>query len=200
MEKKVVKHYNEIPPVKSQTANIPITIDHSFSDTGYAKVMTQSEKNKLKGLFTFFYNHYHFEYATQLNYRIPLNQFINSAMQYGRSTKVSEKLKGKELELMVEQLPRNFMYHTDEKNYLLLFTSSKIYIEPGKEDVKVSYTLKENGLPVKTGRVKIIDPNKMYSLTYFQSWWGAVNDYLTAYDNYYKNLGRQVLDKIMGEL
>jgi hypothetical protein len=48
--------------------------------------------------------------------------------------------------------------------------------------------------------VEIKDPNKLSGLGYFQSLKAATNDYLTAYDNFYKNAGKMVLDKIIAEL
>ncbi len=199
-EKAVVNHYNEIPEIKSQTGNIPFVINHTFGDTGYAKKMTQVKRTRTKGLFTFFYNHTHYEMETKLNYRIPLHQFINSAMIYGRSSKVTEKLKGKQVELTVEHLPRHFVYHVDEKDYLFLVNFYQFYIVPGKEDVIISYTVKENGLSTKTGKVTLVNPNAKYNLTFFQTFGGAVNDYLTLYDNYSKNLGRVVIDIILAEI
>jgi hypothetical protein len=162
--------------------------------------MTEVERKVTKKKFTFFYNRYHREFHTKLNYRIPLHQFINSAVVYGRSSKVAEKLKGKQAELSVEHLPRYFINHTDERNYLILVTFDQYYLVPGKEDVIISYSVKENGFPTKTGKVTFENPNARYNLTIFQTFRASVEDYLTLYDNYYKNLGRLVIDKILAEV
>jgi hypothetical protein len=83
---------------------------------------------------------------------------------------------------------------------LLLVEWDKIYLAPSGEDLIVNYSFVKEGQPAKNGKVEIKDPNKLYGLGYFQSLKAATHDYLTAYDNFYKNAGKMVLDKIVAEL
>jgi hypothetical protein len=200
MEKMVFSHYGEMPALKANTQSTNVKVETDLTNGSHEKIMSTSTRKKVKFLFLLLYWHEHYMLETKLNQKIPVNQFTNSIYQFSKSSKISEKLKDGMLTLKIEQLPRTYSFHDDARGALLLIEWSKVYLAPSGEDVVVSYTFKKEGQADKTGKVEIKDPNSLYGLGYFQTLKAATDDYLTAYDNFYKNSGRMVLEKIIAEL
>jgi hypothetical protein len=200
MNKHVSRHYGEMPAIKMPAQTLPIAVETKLTDGSSNMEMSTGKRYWKKFLPLIVYNKEHMVVETNLNYKIPVNQFTNSLYQYARTQKVTDKLAGKNLTVTIDQLPRTFSFNNKTTNILLLFNITKVYLEPNQEDVKVTYALHEGGKMVKIGMVQVQDPNKAYGIQYFQSLKAATDDYLNAYDNFYKNLGRTVLDRIMAEL
>lgn len=200
MNKHVTRHYGEMPQVKMPEQTLPLIVETKLTDGSSSMEMSTGKRYWKKFLPLIVYNREHMVVQTDLNYKIPVNQFTNSLYQYARTQKVLDKLAGKKLSVTLDQLPRTFSFNNKTTNILLLLNITKVYLEPNEEDVKVSWSLNNGATVVKTGTVQVQDPNKAYGIQYFQSLKAATDDYLNAYDNYYKNLGRTVMDKIIAAL
>lgn len=200
MEKAVVRHYEEIPVKTAKPGGANVLIESSLTVGASQMQMTTGKRYWKKMLPLIVYNREHMVVETNLNYQIPVNQLANSLSQYARTQKVVDKLNGRQLVIKLDQMPHTFSFNGKSTNILLLFTVSKVYLEPTHDDLKASYLLLENGKEVKNGSVEIKDPNKNYGIQYFQSLGAAVDDYLTSYDTFYKNSGKVLMDKILAEL
>ncbi len=200
VEKIVFSHYGEMPALKTNGLPTNVKVDTELTNGSHQYTMSKTERKKVKMLFLLLYWHEHYMLETKLNQKIPVNQFTNSIYQSAKNSKIAEKLKDGILTLKIEQLPRTYSLHEDSRAVLLMVEWSKIYLAPSGEDVVVSYSYAKEGQPTKTGKVEIKDPNKLYGMGYFQSLKSATHDYLTAYDSFYKNAGKMVLDKIVAEL
>jgi hypothetical protein len=200
VEKIVFSHYGEMPVLKTNAVPANVKVETELTNGSHQHIMSVTERKKVKMLFLLLYWHEHYMLETKLNQKIPVNQFTNSLNQSAKNSKIAEKLKDGILTLKIEQLPRTYSLHDDARAVLLMVEWSKVYLAPSGEDVVVSYSFAKEGQPLKTGKVEIKDPNKLYGLGYFQSLKAATHDYLTAYDNFYKNAGKMVLDKITAEL
>lgn len=200
MEKSVFSHYGEMPALKDNSQTSYVKVETELTKGSHPKIMCTSTKNKIKILFLLLYWHEHHKMETRLNQQIPVYQFTNSLYQYAKNSKFSEKLKEGVLTLEIVKLPSTYSFQFESYGVLLLFSWDKIYLAPGGENLLVNYSFVKDGQPAKTGKVEIKDPNSSYNFGYFQSLKSATNDYLTAYDNFYKNAGRMVLEKIVAEL
>ena len=200
MEKIVFSHYGEMPALKANTQSPNVKVETNLTNGSHEKIMSTSTKKKVKFLFLLLYWHEHNMLETKLNQKIPVHQFTNSIYQFSKNSRISEKLKDGMLTLEIVNVPGTYSFHVDSHGALLLVEWDKIYLAPSNEDLIVNYSFVKEGQPAKTGKVEIKDPNKLYGLGYFQSLKAATHDYLTAYDNFYKNAGRMVLEKIAVEL
>jgi hypothetical protein len=200
MEKSVFSHYGEMPVQKDNSQTQYIKVETELTRGSHPKIMSTSTKKKTKILFLLLYWHEHHILETRLNQQIPVNQFTNSIYQFARNSKFSEKLKNGVLTLEIVNVPATYSFHFESYGALLLITWDKIYLAPGGENLLVNYSFVKDGQTAKTGKVEIKDPNSLYNFGYFQSLKAATDDYLTAYDNFYKNAGKMVLEKIIAEL
>ena len=200
VEKIVYSHYGEMPALKTNAQPANVKVETELTNGSHQHIMSVTERKKVKVLFLLLYWHEHYMLETKLNQKIPVYQFTNSIHQSAKNSKIAEKLKDGILTLKIEQLPRTYSLHNDSRAVLLMVEWSKVYLAPSGEDVVVSYSFAKLGQPLKTGKVEIKDPNKLYGLGYFQSLKAATHDYLTAYDNFYKNSGKIVLEKLVAEL
>lgn len=200
MEKIVFSHYGEMPALKANTQSANVKVETDLTNGSHEKIMSTSTRKMVKFLFLLLYWHEHNMLETKLNQKIPVHQFTNSIYQFSKNSRISEKLKDGMLNLEIVKVPRTYSFHADSHGALLLISWEKFYLAPSGEDVVVNYSFTKEGQPAKTGKVEIKDPNSLYGLGYFQSLKAATHDYLTAFDNFHKNAGKMVLEKIVAEL
>lgn len=195
----VFKHYGEFPALKPTPPNTPILVNLPLSAKDTSKAFATVYPEVKKNLFLLLYWKRHAAFNIVLHDKIPLHQFSNSLYQYAKSSRITEKLNGKKLIIDVEKWPNSFSMNNIETVYLWLVITNKIFIDANLQNVVVSYKLEEAGAIIKQGKVEISDPMKGLGLGVFQSASAAADEYLSEYDNFYKGLGKQVIDKILAD-
>jgi len=196
------EHYNnEFPKLNNRTNTSSIQVKSSIADTGNLHSRSTQHTEKFLPLLLYWRSHY--VLSSRINGRIPYTLIANSAQQQARNRKLEEKLAGRYLELTVNQLPQAFSLRYEEQAIFLLISSitwAKIYFLPTKNQLQVSYRLLNGNDVLKSGTVTLEDPNKLVPVNQYKSINSAVDDYLTMYDSYMKELGKQLVDKLAEQL
>jgi hypothetical protein len=150
------------------------------------------------------YFQYDYRVTCILNPAIPLHHFTNIINLKARRG-LNQKLKGRELELTIEQLPH--VYAWDDNYHMVwpvLFYVSweKLSLQPEIKDMIVSYKLSQKGQVLKTGRISIPDnqSDRRVGMFEFTSWKRLTTAYISRYNHDITQMSRSFADELMKEL
>jgi len=196
----ISSQYNDQVPqinTKKKTTNVLVK---SPLVSNEATVSTTTSDTKMLPLLVYWnINH---RFICTLNSQIAVANFskaVNTMMNKG----LNETIKGDQLELTVNQAPATFSM-VDKTNivWLLLYAVhwSKVYVEPDKKDLVVSYNLHLADSTVKSGSITIKNKEHDKNLRFFQSWKSATSEYITTYDQDVTAMTKEFVNKLMEEL
>jgi hypothetical protein len=198
LDKFVAAQYNnELPrPGKKKKAEIDIT---SQLPSTHSQISTTSHKtDKFLPLIVYWkYNH---RQHCSLNPSIAVTNFSN-ALNTLATKGLMDKLKGRKLELTVEQAPSAFSLVAKENMIWLVYAVSweKIYIEPDMKDLVVAYkVVGDEG--DKAGKITIKNTDKNKGLRFFQSWKSATSEYLSEYNANFTTMTKTFISQLTNEL
>lgn len=196
----VSTQYNDqVPPVtvKKKVNNIQVKSPLVTNDT---KVSSTVQNTKVLPLLLYWYFNHRF--VCDLNKQIPVAGFAK-AITAASAKSLDNDLKGRQLELTVEQAPASFSM-IDKTNiiWLILYAVdwSKVYIEPDTKDLIVSYRLLQGDTTIKAGKITIKNNLHNQGLRMFQSWKSAVSEYVVAYDQEVAAMTKEFATKLSDEL
>lgn len=198
LDKFVASQYNnELPkPSKKKKADIEVT-SQLKSDNSQISTTTHKTDNFLPLIIYWKYNH---RQSCILNSSIAVTNFSNAVNNMATKTLI-DKLNGRKLELTVEQAPAAFSVVLKENMIWLVyaFAWEKVYIEPDKKDLIVTYKL-VGGEGDKTGKVTVKNTDKNVGLRYFQSWKSATSEYLSEYNAHFTTMTKNFVTQLTSEL
>lgn len=158
-------------------------------------------KNGTKTLPLLIYWRFDYSITSTLNPKILINQFTSAFTTYANSKQLKQKLNGRSLDLVVEQLPASFTFHDDLQDINLFIAQihwEKIYLLPQTTNMIVRYTI--SGQEKKTGIITLSDNNQVQKKKLFQRMSSAYDEYLAGYDENIKVMAKSTVDKLLVEL
>lgn len=198
IDKFIASEYNnELPPVKKKNE---LAVNSSLAADSQKISVTNYKMEKLLPLL--FYWRSTERYTIQLNPSIAVNNFRN-ALNGSAGRPLLQKLNGQQLELNVEEVPAQFALAANGNIVWLLyvFTWEKAWIEPGRTDLVVSYTLHVANGSIKTGKITVASPlTDKQKLRYFQGWKSAISEHLANYNAAATTVTKSFVTKMIGEL
>ena len=179
MDRFVSQQYNDQFPKITGKKNQDIIVTTSLPvDKQQAISATQKKTSQLLPLIVYW--SFDFRRTCSLNYQVPLNLVTNSI--YSTTNKrLEEKLKGRKLEILVEQVPSRFAI-VDKVHIALIVYWHKLYREPDFSDLVVSYKLLENGQAVKTGKLTIENKQQNVGVRFAQSIRSSCEEAISEYN------------------
>jgi hypothetical protein len=195
----VSAQYNDQVPeinTKKKTNNISVNTPLSPGSTA---ISTTVPTTKVLPLIVY-WNIDH-RYVCSLNSQIAVANFskaVNAAANRG----LNEQLKGRRLELTVEQAPSTFSM-IDKTNIVWVIYAvhwSKVYIQPDAKDLVVSYKIHQPDSTIKTGSITVKNKQHNQNLRFFQSWKSATSEYLSAYDSDVNAMAKEFVTKLVEEM
>jgi len=198
LDKFVASQYNnEIPkPSKKKKADIEIASPLKGDNTQISTTTHKTDKF-LPLLVYWKYNH---RQSCLLNPSIAVTNFSNAVNNLATKT-LTDKLNGRKLQLTVEQAPAAFSVVVKENMVWLVyaFAWEKVYIEPDKKDLVVSYKL-VGADGDKSGTITVKNKDKNMGLRYFQSWKSATSEYLSEYNANFTTMTKDFVTQLTSEL
>jgi len=195
----VSAQYNDQVPelnTKKKTGNISVSSALPSKSTA---VSTTEPSTKVLPLIVY-WNIDH-RYVCSLNSQIAVANF-SKAVNTMANRGLNEQLKGRQLELTVEQAPSTFAM-IDKTNVVWVIYAvhwTKVYIEPDAKDLVVSYKLHQADSSVKTGSITVKNKQHNQNLRFFQSWKSATSEYLSAYDSDVNAMAKEFVNKLIEEM
>jgi hypothetical protein len=197
MDRFVSEQYNDQFPRISGKKNQEIKVTTSLpADKQQAISTTQKKTSKVLPLIVY----WSFDYrrTCSLNYQVPVNLITNS-LYTTTNKKLEEKIKGKILEIQIEQVPRSFAI-VDKAHILLLVYWDKLYREPDFSDLVVSYKLLENATPIKSGRLTIENKQQSTGIRFAQSIRSSCQESISEYNQELSSMSKRLMEKLSEEL
>lgn len=195
----VSSQYNDQVPevaVKKKAGNIKVLPASAGSD----KVSTTTSHSKTLPLL--FYWKIDHRFDCELNKQIGIANF-SKAFGTASARSLDKVLNGQQLELTVEQAPSMFSM-VDKTNiiWVIIYAInwSKVYVEPDKKDLIVSYKFTQSDNTVKTGKITVHNKLQNEGLRFFQSWKSATSEHLAAYDQEIIAMTKEFVSKLEDEL
>jgi|UPI00047CCFC0 hypothetical protein len=197
----VEKQYNKELPKQDRKKLPDITITsaaHPF-DSSFVSKTEGKTSNMLPLIFYWQWNHIN---TCSLNPLIPFTNFTKTVhLQANRG--LNQKLNGRKLELVVEQLPNAF--GLNENTHVVwpvfyAFTWEKVSVKPEVKDLIVSYKVLQNNSVEKSGRISVKNTEKDKGLRFFQSWKSAISEYLVEYNNDVNSMSKSFVNQLIQEL
>ena len=199
LDKYVAGEYNnELPRLnKKKKGNIEVVTPSSAASTNISTTVQKADKF-LPLLFYWKHNH---RQICSLNPSIANIYFTNNVNTMVTKA-LLDKLGNGKLELTVEQAPATFSIVANEQMVWLIYAYSwaKIYIEPGAQELIVSYKVIGTGDSVKTGRIVVKNADQIQGIRLFQSWKSATSEYLSAYNANLSSITKSFLAQLTLEL
>jgi len=198
VNKWVAHHYQPDAIEPSKRKNEQIIIASKLPESGPHPSETEKKWSHVLPLIVY----WHFDYRNTctLNPRIAVNHFTAAVSAYGGS-RLKGKMNGGRLELTIEQMPTVFVL--DDRGWLVFpgFGAETLSIQPAIADLVVAYRLYDkNNTIVKTGTIRIEDPDKAVSLKMFHSLKNMTGEYLDRYDENITSMSKRLIDKLAAEL
>jgi hypothetical protein len=137
-----------------------------------------------------------------LNNKIPAVQVSNATHQFA-SRELMDKLKGRKLELYIEEAPRQFSFRVLDEVIIIILVPvgwTKVSVKPDSVDLKVRYRLLDGSNVVKEGVVIADNTHRDLVLGKYQSWKKAQSQFLDDYNANLVSMTKDVLEKISAEL
>lgn len=185
---------NKVPKPDKRTDSTILVNSSIYSDPNELSHTVKRWKN----LFLLLYWKYDYRHTCTLNPAIGVN-YLRKGI-YQQTNKLKQKLNGQQLEITIEQIPGIFALVDKGHVVLLIIQWDKVYIEPDKKDIIVSYKLLNKGVETRSGKITIdnIQKNKPWPL--FQSWKRATTEFLGRYNADLTEMSRAIVNKIIEEL
>ncbi|TAD81944.1 MAG: hypothetical protein EAY75_16940 [Bacteroidetes bacterium] len=199
LDKFVAEEYNNQLPKSTNKTKDYINVIPTASDDDKKISRSVHKTDKFLPLIIYWkYDHRHF---CSLNPAIPIANFSN-AINALATKKLTDKLDDRRLELTVEQAPASFSIVVKENLIWLVYAFSwaKVYIEPDRKDLVVSYKLIESGKTLKTGKISVKNADQNQGLRWFQSWKSATSEYLSAYKANFTNMTKLFVNQLSEEM
>ncbi|GAO44542.1 hypothetical protein [Flavihumibacter petaseus] len=194
----VAVHYNNEFPEPGKKMKPEIEVSPAFtSDKSISTTVHKTDKF----LPLLVYWKYDQRKNCSLNPSIPVINFSN-AINSVATKRLTDKLNGRKLELIVEQAPAAFSLVIKENLIwlILAYSWSKIYIEPDFKDLVVSYKLMEADNTLKSGQITVKNINDIKGRRFFQSWKSATSEYLSEYNSNFTSMTKSFVDQLAEEL
>lgn len=194
------QYYGDVLPKEKKTKKAGIEIVNKLPDDMERIAKGKHVDNQLLPLL--FYWKIDREKICNLNNKIPAVQVINATHQYA-SRELLEKLKGRKLELYIEEAPRQFSFRVLDEVIIVILVPvgwTKVSVKPDGVDLKVRYRLLDGASVVKEGLVVADNAQKDLVLKKYQSWKKAQNQFLDDYNANLVSMTKEVLEKINVEL
>lgn len=196
----VAQEYNNEVTRQDKKKKADIIITSLYQSTDSKISTTVPKTNHMLPLV--FYWQFDYRHTCSLNPNIAVNKFANTVHILSAKT-LAEKLNGQRLELKVEQVPAAFAI-VDKAHIIWLiyaFGWDKVYIEPDRKDLVVSYKLVADSGSIKTGKITIKNPAQNQDIHQFsESWKSATSDWLTGYHNDLANMTKSFISKLEEEI
>jgi hypothetical protein len=197
MNRYVTSRYGETVKLQKLQSDY-ITINTTLNTEN--PVPSESTKKTKKALPFILYMRFYYQTSCTLNPIIPINQFNAAFSSYANSKKLGEKLKGRKLELSIDNLPLTFSFN-DDYQFLIIIQWERIYLLPQNQEMVLTYKITGEGAGnSKIGTITIPDPNTLKGTRYFQSVKSATREYLTQYDEHIKTMAKTAVDELMKDL
>ncbi|MGZ5133973.1 MAG: hypothetical protein ACXWCG_02430 [Flavitalea sp.] len=195
-------------------------IDHEYGNTVQTKpkksdyitiappqtnndIIAKTEKKKMKMLPLLFYWKWEYGTVSTLNEKVPHNTFQQTFIPYANGKRLKEKLNGQTVELKLDQMPATFsVVDKGGMVFLVLWAISwdRIFVDPTKQDMVVSYRLLRDGVETKKGTITIADHNKPVDVKVLHSVKKTFWEYLATYTGNVQGMSKEVADKLIVEL
>jgi hypothetical protein len=186
---------NQLPKqTKNKKTDFAVSSSVPYPYQGISKTI----KNKNKVLPLIVYWSIDYRHTCSLNPAIAVNNFANTINSQANKG-LADKLKGRHLDLIVEQVPASFAI-VDKGHILLFFTWDKLYVEPDKKDLVVSYKLTGTDSSTKSGKITISNPAADKNIRFGQSWKSSTSEFLTRYNAEIVTMTKSFLSKLVEEL
>jgi hypothetical protein len=137
--------------------------------------------------------------SCKLNPRIPVN-FL--ATQLNKSGALKQKLVGRKLDLVVEQVPANFAI-VDKAHVIFFgyaFGWDKVTIKGDEMNLSVSYKLSQSDSLLKTGQIILPPIDNKRTIGMYASWKTAMSDFLDQYDTNLSTMSKALVANLLKEL
>ena len=196
MDAYVADQYGNQLPKQNKKLKPEISINSSLSLKG--NDISNTVKKTTHVLPLVVYWKYDYRHTCTLNPDIAVSSFSNTLNSM--SAKLSQKLNGQHLELTVEQVPSAFALVDQTHLLLVLIHWDKIYVEPDRKDLIVSYKVSGNDSVAKSGKIIIKSLDKDRNIRFFQSWKSSTSEYLATYNANIATMSKSFVTKLLEEL
>jgi hypothetical protein len=195
----VSAQYNDqLPQVNTKKNSGNILVSSALSQ-GSTTISTTEPSTKVLPLIVY-WNIDH-RYVCSLNSQIAVVNF-SKAVKAMANKGLNEHLKGRKLELTVDQAPSTFSM-VDKTNVVWVIYAvhwSKVYIQPDAKDLVVSYKLHQPDSTIKTGSITVKSKQHTQNLRLFQSWKSATSEYLSAYESDVTAMTKEFVTKLLEDM
>ena len=190
----VDKAMKDTIPQVDYSANIPqikIKADTTFLIPG----QTTAVKTKSRFIPAILYWQWEEDIKCDIGSKEIMKNFTSYLNYYADSTGLTKKLKNKTLYLTIQSLPKEFIYKYGYINLIIIVTyidATAETISPQNADLKIEYSLYSGNSELKNGLIeygtymKDVDNNEWTSTKTF------IRRYIYDYNEYLKQLARQV--------
>jgi hypothetical protein len=143
------------------------------------------------------YWQFDYRHTCTLHPDIAVSNFSNSVNSM--SGKLSQKLNGQKLELTIEQVPSAFAIA--DKGHIVLFIHwDRVFVDPDRKDLIVSYRILENDNATKVGKITVKSLEHSRNIRFAQSWKSATREYLANYNADISTMSKAFVTKLLEEL
>ena len=196
MDAHIASQFNNQLPKPDKRSDSSISIISSIPSD--PQIISVTEKKSKSVLPLILYWSYDYRHTSTLNSAIGVNNFRKTI--YQQANKLKQKLNGRKLELVVEQIPGSFAI-VDKGAILLFFIHwDKLYVEPDPKDMNISYRVLQNGVEAKSGKITLVNIAKNRSIRFAQSWKSSASEFLVQYNLDIIEMTKTVIDKLIVEL
>lgn len=193
----VAEQYNNILPKQEKLRNDDISINSSVPFSG--NKISSSAKKTSKVLPLIVYWQYDYRHSCSLNPVIGINYLIKSINSHAKKS-LAGKIAGKKLEIAIEQMPNMFSIVDKGHIVLLLVRWHRLYVEPEKQDLVVSYKLTSSDGTIKTNQLTVKNKEQNEGIRFGQSWKSSSTEYLARYAQYMNTMGKELVEQISVDL
>lgn len=147
------------------------------------------------------YWQYDYRRISTLNPIIAVNTFANN-INTNANKGLNQKLNGKKLQLVVEQVPHYFSFVDKAHLIWLVYPISwdKIYMEPDFNDMVITYQILENETSGKSGKIVIKNNAQNKKLGVYQSWKSSISNHIASYNAGINTMAKEFTTKLLEEL
>ncbi|MGB4771610.1 MAG: hypothetical protein WBP58_09130 [Chitinophagaceae bacterium] len=194
------QYYGDALPKEKKTKKAGIEVINKLPDDMERIAKGKHVDNQLLPLL--FYWKIDREKICTLNNKIPAVQVSNATHQFA-SRELMDKLKGRKLELYIEEAPRQFSFRVLDEVIIVILVPvgwTKVSVKPDSVDLKVRYRLLDGSSVVKEGVVIADNAQRDLVLGKYQSWKKAQSQFLDDYNANLVNMTKDVLEKLNAEL
>jgi hypothetical protein len=194
MDVYVSSQYGDQLPKQNKKLKSDIVVNSVYPED---KKISKTVKKTSHFLPLIVYWQFDYRHTCTLNPAIAVASFSNTVS--ASSSKIQQKLNGKQIELTVEQVPAGFAL-VDKGHMVLFIHWDRLYVEPDHKDMIISYKVLDNGAEVKTGKIEMRNPEKDRNIRFAQSWKSCTREYISDYTNTLNVMNKAVVAKLLEEL